>query len=102
MSHRPDKPLRWENGDLLLQVRVQPRASRDEIVGIQGSELKIRITASPVDGKGNDHLVRFLADTFQVPRSAVSLENGKTARSKRLRIRQPAALPDNFPVPVKA
>jgi len=84
---------RWEDGDLILEVHVQPRASRDEIAGEHGGRLKIRITAPPVDGKANKHLQAFLARTCGVPRSAVDLVAGESGRDKRLRIRNPRRLP---------
>ena len=86
--------FRWEGERLLLSVRVQPRASRDEIVGPHGDEaLKVRITAPPVDGKANTHLVRFLAKAFGVPRSRVTLLGGDSSRTKHLRIDSPTTLP---------
>jgi uncharacterized protein (TIGR00251 family) len=85
---------RWEGDRLLLSVRVQPRASRDEIVGPHGDkELKVRITAPPVDGKANAHLIRFLAKAFGVPRSRVTLVGGESSRSKHLAIDSPTTLP---------
>lgn len=85
---------RWEGERLLLSIRVQPRASRDEIVGPHGDEaLKVRITAPPVDGKANAHLVRFLAKAFGVPRSRVTLLAGDSGRSKHLSIDSPTTLP---------
>lgn len=86
----------WQGHCLILSVRVQPRASRDEIVGPHGEEaLKVRITAPPVEGKANDHLVRFLAKAFGVPRTQVALLGGDSSRNKRLRIDNPTRLPDN-------
>ena len=79
---------------LLLDVRVQPRASRDEIVGFQADgRLKIRITAPPVDGKANDHLIRFLADQFAVPLRRIRLVGGENNRNKRIEITAPARNP---------
>ena len=49
---------RWQEGCLLLRCRLQPRASKDEIVGLQGDRLKIRITSPPVDGKANQQIGR--------------------------------------------
>ena len=49
--------FRWESDDLLLSLRVQPRASQDEFVGPHGDHFKVRITAPPVEGKANAHLV---------------------------------------------
>ena len=83
----------WRAEELLLQVRLQPRASRDEIVGPHGDALKIRITAPPVDGQANDHLLRFLAKAFGVARSEVTLLAGDTARTKRLSVHAPKIIP---------
>jgi len=88
----------WQGKDLLLRVRVQPKASRDEISGLQGEALKVRITAPPVDGKANAHLVKFLAKQFGVAKSAVTLLSGETGRDKRLRIHAPARLPEALSV----
>ena len=84
---------RWEGDDLVLAVRVQPRAGRDRIDGPHGDRLKVRITAPPVDGKANAHLTRFLAKAFGVAKGAVELEAGETGRDKRLRIHGPGTLP---------
>jgi uncharacterized protein (TIGR00251 family) len=83
----------WQGEDLILRVRVQPKASRDEICGLQGEALKVRITAPPVDGKANAHLIKYLSKQFGVAKSAITLLNGETGRDKRLRIHAPARLP---------
>lgn len=85
---------RWQEGCLLLYCRLQPRASKDEIVGLQGDRLKIRITAPPVDGKANQHLIALVSRWFGTPKSAVSLLQGETGRQKTLRIESPTRLPD--------
>lgn len=84
---------RWQGEDLLLQLRVQPRAARDEVVGPHGDCLKVRITAPPVEGKANAHLVKFLAKAFGVNRADVELLAGESGRSKRLRIHAPQTFP---------
>ena len=96
-----DTWYRWEGQDLILQVRVQPRAKRDELVESQGEHLRVRITAPPVDGKANVHLRKFLAAIFQVPYSTVTLLVGSTGRDKRLRINAPQQLPMNIKPPGK-
>ncbi len=88
-----DAWYQWEGEDLLLAVRVQPRASRDEIVGPHGDSLKVRITAPPVEGQANLHLLKYLAKAFGVPRSALTLLSGDSGREKRLRIHAPQAFP---------
>ncbi len=88
----------WEGDTLTLSIRVQPRASRDEIVGPYGDRLKVRITAPPVDGRANAHLIKYLAKVFGVPRARVSLLAGESGREKRLRIDAPSRLPACIPV----
>ncbi|MCC6207945.1 MAG: YggU family protein [Gammaproteobacteria bacterium] len=92
-------PCSWDGDRLTLSVRVQPRASKDEIVGMQGNHLKIRITAPPVDGKANVHLIQFLARVFDVPKSRISLLSGESGREKRILITSPARLPPQIPRP---
>ncbi|HEV8456157.1 MAG TPA: DUF167 family protein [Gemmatimonadales bacterium] len=69
-------------GGVRVRVRVVPRASRTEVVGLQGDALRIRLTAAPVDGAANEALVSFLAERVVVPRSSVRLVSGETSRSK--------------------
>jgi len=84
----------WQDDTLLLSLRVQPRASSDEIVGPHGKEsLKVRITAPPVDGKANQHLIKFLAKAFGVAKGQVTLLKGETGRDKRFAIKAPSRLP---------
>jgi uncharacterized protein (TIGR00251 family) len=69
-----------------LVVRLTPRASRDEIVGWQGDELRVRLRAPPVDGRANEALLRLLASRLDVSPSSIELVSGATARVKRLRV----------------
>ena len=71
---------------VILRVKVQPRASRDEVVGPHGDGLKIRITAAPVAGAANKHLLKFLAKKLRVPRSQMSITSGATSRAKSIAI----------------
>ena len=65
-------------------VRVQPRASRDDIEGEYADALKIRLTAPPVDDRANEALVRLLAERLDVPRAAVRIVAGEKSRRKRV------------------
>ena len=85
--------IRRDGEDLLLQVRVQPRASRTEFAGTRGDRLRIRLHAPPVDGRANAALVEFVADACGLPRARVTLEKGATGRDKRLRLHGLAAIP---------
>lgn len=84
---------RWDGEDLILTLKVQPKASRDELGEPLGEALKVRITAPPVDGRANAHLTAFLAKQFGVPKGAVAILSGETGRQKRVRIHTPRKLP---------
>lgn len=84
---------RWEGADFVITVQVQPRARQNELVGIHGAALKIRLTAPPVAGKANAQLIKFLADLFVLPVNRINLISGATARKKILRIGTPAVIP---------
>jgi uncharacterized protein (TIGR00251 family) len=84
---------RWDGPDLVLQLLVQPRAQRPGFAGVTERGLKIRLAAAPVDGAANAALQQFLAEAFHVPKKEVVLEQGESARRKRIRIRSPRRLP---------
>ncbi len=67
-------------------VRVQPRASKNEVAGIHGRALKIRLQAPPVDGAANDALVSFLADLLGVSRRSVRIISGDSSRNKTVEV----------------
>jgi uncharacterized protein (TIGR00251 family) len=72
--------------DLVLNIRVIPRASKSEIVGVFDGVLKVRIAAPPVDGAANSELVKVLAKAFAVPKNDVHIVGGETSKNKRIRI----------------
>jgi uncharacterized protein len=78
----PSSPISPTATGVRLRLRIQPRASREEVVGVSGDAIRIRLTAPPVDGAANEALVRFLALRLEVPRSAVELVSGLTGRTK--------------------
>lgn len=83
----------WQAEVLILHCHLQPRSSKDEIVGSYGDRLKIRITAPPVDGKANQHLIKLAAKWFGVTKSQVSILRGETGRQKTIAIAHPRKLP---------
>nr|VFJ95148.1 MAG: TIGR00251 family protein [Candidatus Kentron sp. LFY]VFK00678.1 MAG: TIGR00251 family protein [Candidatus Kentron sp. LFY] len=85
--------FREQQDTLILEIQVQPRASRNEIVGIQGDRLKLRVTAAPVDGKGNEQVMKFLAREFRVPKSCLTVLAGARSRNKRIGVRAPYTRP---------
>ncbi len=87
---------RWDGEDVILFVRLVPRARANEVVGVEQGALRIRLQAPPVEGKANVALCRFLAERFGVPKSRVELEQGARGRSKRLRVVRPACPPETL------
>src|SRR5690242_6174997 len=75
------------HGTLTLNIRVQPRASKNEIAGALGGALKIRLRAPAVENRANEALVAFLADLLKTSKSAVRIQSGEHGRNKRVELR---------------
>jgi uncharacterized protein (TIGR00251 family) len=69
-----------------LPIKAIPNAPRSEVIGWLGEALKVKVHAPPVEGKANDALCEFLAETLGLPRRAVSVLRGDTSRQKIVRI----------------
>ncbi|MEK6815202.1 MAG: DUF167 domain-containing protein [Nitrospirota bacterium] len=86
--------LRETREGSLLTVHVQPRASREEIAGMHGDALKIRLKAPPVEGEANVALLRFLSKRLKVPLAALSIISGASSRRKTVLV--PGMKPDEI------
>ncbi len=73
-------------------LHIQPRASKTAVVGVHGDAYKIRLAAPPVDGAANDALCAFLAETFDISKSAVIIQSGHTGRRKRVLLKGVSSL----------
>jgi uncharacterized protein len=78
--------LRAQADGVLLSVKLQPRASKNTIGQPLGEELRIQVTAPPVDAAANEALVRLLSETLDWPRNKIELVRGRTSRHKVLKI----------------
>jgi uncharacterized protein (TIGR00251 family) len=78
--------LRVEPDGVMLSVKLQPRASASEIGEPLANELRIKVTAPPVDSAANEALVRLLAETLDCPRNRIELIRGNTSRHKVLKL----------------
>ena len=78
-AHRRGEAVRFS-------VRLQPRASKNEIAGLQGSSLKVRVTAPPVEGLANKALIDFLSHSLKTSRRNVCIISGHTSRTKVVEI----------------
>jgi uncharacterized protein len=75
-----------ERGTVSFAVRVQPRASRDEIAGAMEGAMKIRLCAPAVENRANDALIELLSRVLKTPKSAVRIRSGEQSRTKRVEI----------------
>lgn len=71
---------------IIVKVHAIPRSARNQIQGLHGDALKIRLNAPPVDGKANETLIEFIAETLGLPHRQITLISGQTSRQKRLAI----------------
>ena len=78
--------VREQADGVLLAVKLQPRSSVNQIGEPLGAELRIKVTAPPVDSAANEALVRLLADTLELPRSQIELIRGHTSRHKTVKV----------------
>ncbi len=82
----PDCILKEDSEGITLRVRIQPGASRDQIVGVVEGALRLRITAPPVEGAANKQCIKFLAKKLHIAKSKITLLKGEHAREKILRM----------------
>jgi uncharacterized protein len=79
---------------IAFRVHVQPRSSRNQVVGLHGDALKVKLTAPPVDGAANAACIAFMAETLGLPKSALTIVAGLTGRRKTLAVAcSPARVP---------
>ena len=95
-----DSFFAWDGDTLVLNVLGKPSASKDAIGKPKGTQLKISVTAAPLNGKATDHMVRFLAPLFGVTVASIKVVFGQENVNKQLRIKAPKKLPAIFgPLP---
>jgi uncharacterized protein (TIGR00251 family) len=78
--------LRVQSDGLYLAVKLQPRASANAIQAQHGEELKIKVTAPPVDSAANEALVELLAETLDCAKNSVQIVKGRTSRHKLIKL----------------
>jgi len=71
---------------VVVDIFVQPRASKTMVSGIHNNALKVKLTSPPVDGEANKALIKFLSKLFKVPKSTITIIRGETSRSKQVLI----------------
>src|ERR1700686_4810785 len=76
-----------QEGAVIFPVRVQPRASKDEIAGVMDGALKVRLQAPAMEDRANEALCEYLAEVLKTPKAAVRILSGHHSRSKRVEVR---------------
>ena len=66
----------------LLNLRISPNASKNDIIKSDDGSIKVKITAQPVDGKANKALIEFLSKTFKIPKTSIDIVRGETSKDK--------------------
>jgi uncharacterized protein (TIGR00251 family) len=82
---------REDSGGVTFSVRVVPRASRSEVVGLHDGALRVRVAAPPVAGAANQELVKFLSKRLKVPRASLILISGANSKNKIIRVANPTS-----------
>jgi len=93
---------RWDGEDLIVAVRVRPRARRDAVEGVRAGRLEVRLAAPPAQGAANRALARLLGEAFGVAPTRVALLRGAAAREKLVRVHRPRRFPAPVPPPAEA
>jgi len=78
--------------DIILKVYLQPKSSKNKIIGPYRDGIKVKVTAPPVEGKANEALIRFLAKELEISLSQIEILKGRHSREKTLRISHPNPL----------
>ena len=83
---RPRFSVREQDNGVEVALHVQPRARRNEIVGVHNGALKVRLTAPPVEGAANQAVIKFFASLLNVPKRNIRIVAGLTSRQKTIRV----------------
>lgn len=90
MEQQDDLPIsvwyKQRNNGLILSLHIQPGAKSNQIVGIVGEELKIKIAAPSIENKANIELVRYLASLFKVSKGQIKIKRGLKSRHKIIEV----------------
>jgi len=79
-------PIEERNGTVRFRVKVQARAHREEIAGVHGGALRVRVTAPPVEGRANRAVVALLAERLRLPQSSVKITGGERRPQKTIEV----------------
>ena len=82
-----DLPYSKAKDGIIIEVKVDPRSSRNEIVGVVDKPVRIKLTAPPVEGAANEQLIKLLAERFDIRKSDVIIMKGESSRHKLVKLK---------------
>jgi uncharacterized protein (TIGR00251 family) len=82
-------PINFKDESFILSLYIQPKASRNQSLGIYNNAFKLKIKAPPVEGAANRECIKFLSKQLKIPKSSISIISGETGRNKKLAINKP-------------
>jgi uncharacterized protein len=82
-----DLPYSKAKDGIIIEVKVDPRSSRNEIVGVVDKTVRIKLTAPPVEGAANEQLIKLLAERFDIRKSDVIIMKGESSRHKLIKLK---------------
>lgn len=88
----------WQGDTLVLRCRVRPNARRDAFAGVHAGQLRLCLSAPPVEGKANARAITFLATAFGVPKTRVKLVRGAASSDKVFAISAPTLIPEEVAI----
>jgi uncharacterized protein len=81
-------------GGVRIAVQITPNAKKTEVIGVLDDALKVKLQAQPIEGRANEALVKFLANSLKVPRSALTITHGLTSKRKLVQVASGTLAPD--------
>ena len=82
-----DLPYSKAKDGIIIEVKVDPRSSRNEIVGVVDKTVRIKLTGPPVEGAANEQLIKLLAERFDIRKSDVIIMKGESSRHKLVKLK---------------
>lgn len=87
---------RYNNGNLILNLYIQPGAKSNGVIGLHGDALKIKLASPPLDGKANKALLQFIATQFNIPGQKIKLIRGEKSRYKTIKLLECSTNPESI------
>lgn len=82
-----ENPIQIKDDGILVSLYIQPKSSKNQVVGIHNGAFKLKIKAPPVDGAANKECIKFISKEIKIPKSSITIISGHTGRQKKVLIK---------------